>query len=156
MSTTQKNNCLSVSDIFSNTLCLTLDQLTAYVEDRLSAHERHKVEKHLIDCELCSDAVEGMTLAADSVNIKRTVNSLKSDLRARLHPRPVSSSPGRKTWRMVTVPVAAVLLVCVISVFYSVLKRPSADALFSQYFEPYPNTVPLMRGDSQSGKWNWR
>ena len=155
MSTTPKNNHPSVSDIFVNTPCLTLDQLTAYVEDRLSAHEHHEVEKHLIDCELCSDAVEGMTLAADSATIKKTVTSLKSDLHARLHKRPALSLPKKKSWRIVTVPVAAIVLVGLISILYTVLQKPSTDVLFSRYFEPYPNTVPLMRGESPSGRMEW-
>ncbi|GEM_PF-2170369 len=155
MSTTPKNNHSSVSDIFANTPCLTLDQLTAYVEERLSAHDRHEVEKHLIDCELCSDAVEGMTLAVDSANIKKTVHALKSDLHARLHNRPVVSLPRKKSWRIVTIPVAAVVLIGLVSILYTVLQKPSTDVLFSRYFEPYPNTVPLMRGESPSGRMEW-
>jgi len=155
MSTTPKNNHSSVSDIFSSTSCLTLDQLTAYVEDRLSAHEHHEVEKHLIDCELCSDAVEGIALSTDRANIKKMVHGLKSDLHDRLHNRPVLSLPRKKFWRIATIPVAAVVLVGLASILYTVLQKPSTDALFSRYFEPYPNTVPLMRGESPSGRLEW-
>lgn len=49
------------ADIFSETDCPSQDQLLAYVEGKLSPAERHEVELHLQDCELCSEAVEGLS-----------------------------------------------------------------------------------------------
>jgi hypothetical protein len=48
------------SDIFTETACPSQEQLMAYVQDQLSPEERHKVELHLADCEMCSEAVEGL------------------------------------------------------------------------------------------------
>ncbi len=49
------------ADIFTETACPSQDQLLAYVKGELSASERHEVEMHLQDCELCSEAVEGLS-----------------------------------------------------------------------------------------------
>lgn len=48
------------ADIFTETTCPTQDQLLAYVEGKLSPAERHDVELHLQDCDLCGEAVEGL------------------------------------------------------------------------------------------------
>lgn len=39
--------------------CLTEQQLFDYIDGKLTAPEMHRAEKHLLDCELCSDALEG-------------------------------------------------------------------------------------------------
>ncbi|QNF32727.1 TonB family protein [Adhaeribacter swui] len=42
----------------------SLEQLRLYQqEEELSARSRHQVEKHLLDCELCSDILAGMALS---------------------------------------------------------------------------------------------
>ena len=41
---------------------LTLVQIKNYLEDRLDPKTRHKVERHLLDCEFCKDAFEGYQL----------------------------------------------------------------------------------------------
>jgi len=42
--------------------CLTEQQLFDYIDGKLSAPEMHLAEKHLLDCNLCSDALEGLEL----------------------------------------------------------------------------------------------
>jgi len=44
--------------IFSRVRCFNKDQLPRYVEGRLTHVEKHLLEQHLVNCELCSDAVE--------------------------------------------------------------------------------------------------
>ncbi len=39
--------------------CLTEQQLFDYIDGKLNATEMHLVEKHLLACEMCSDALEG-------------------------------------------------------------------------------------------------
>lgn len=45
--------------------CLTQDQLFGYLDGRLSPVEMHAVEKHLLDCPFCSDALEGLEKVSD-------------------------------------------------------------------------------------------
>jgi len=44
--------------IFSRVRCFSKDQLPRYVDGRLTHMEKHLLEQHLVNCELCSDAVE--------------------------------------------------------------------------------------------------
>ncbi len=47
-------------NIFSETGCIPHEILWKYRQGKLSASEKHAVEVHLTDCELCSDALAGM------------------------------------------------------------------------------------------------
>ncbi len=42
----------------------------AYLDNKLNPKERHLVEKHLLDCELCSDAMDGLEMLGDRNRIK--------------------------------------------------------------------------------------
>lgn len=44
--------------IFSRVRCFNKDQLPRYVDGRLTHVEKHLLEQHLVNCELCSNAVE--------------------------------------------------------------------------------------------------
>lgn len=44
--------------IFSKVRCFSKDQLPRYVDGRLTHVEKHLLEQHLVNCELCSSAVE--------------------------------------------------------------------------------------------------
>lgn len=52
--------------IFSNTTCISKETMLRYINKQLSKSELYKVEKHMLDCELCSDAYEGMQFATNS------------------------------------------------------------------------------------------
>ena len=45
---------------FNNDIHLTSEELVAYVHGNLSNREMHRLELHLINCELCNDALEGI------------------------------------------------------------------------------------------------
>lgn len=51
--------------IYNSTECLSEKMLFDYIDNKLSQKERHIVEKHLLDCEMCSDALEGLELVKD-------------------------------------------------------------------------------------------
>ena len=52
--------------IFSNTTCISKETMLKYINHQLSEKELHEVEKHMLDCELCSDALEGIRYAENS------------------------------------------------------------------------------------------
>jgi hypothetical protein len=51
----------------NNNTCIGIEQLQKYHAGKLNAKERHVIEDHLLDCELCSDAVSGYALLPFSV-----------------------------------------------------------------------------------------
>ena len=48
-----------MDDIFKKRTCLTKAEIERYLTGKLSQDERFDIENHLLDCELCSAAVEG-------------------------------------------------------------------------------------------------
>jgi protein TonB len=51
--------------IFSETDCLSEQTMFDYIDKKLSERENHIVEKHLLHCDLCSDAIEGLEVVKD-------------------------------------------------------------------------------------------
>lgn len=49
--------------------CLTEQQLFGYMDGTLSYPEQHAVEKHLLDCDFCTDALAGLELVTDRTRI---------------------------------------------------------------------------------------
>ncbi|MES2397052.1 MAG: energy transducer TonB [Bacteroidota bacterium] len=60
--------------IFTETDCISEQTMFDYIDKKLSARESHSVEKHLLHCELCSDALEGLELATNSRERIATIN----------------------------------------------------------------------------------
>src|SRR3954471_18715089 len=50
----------SDSKIFQTSSHLSTEHLLNYLRRNMTAKEMHEVERHLTDCELCSDALEGL------------------------------------------------------------------------------------------------
>jgi len=45
---------------------LSVDKLYRYMEGKLPAAATHEVEQHLLDCDLCAEALEGLSLVPQS------------------------------------------------------------------------------------------
>src|ERR1051325_4736277 len=71
-----------LNKIFEHTDCLSEDKLTKYIAGKLSPAEKHEVEKHLIDCEMCSDAVEGLSMISD-----KKISAVTSELNQKIQNR---------------------------------------------------------------------
>jgi hypothetical protein len=56
-----------LNKIFEKESCLSPETITHYIDGTADKEARHKMEKHLIDCELCSLALEG-TIAIPITN----------------------------------------------------------------------------------------
>ncbi|MEC5143711.1 zf-HC2 domain-containing protein [Chitinophaga sp. 212800010-3] len=79
------------NDIFVTTGCPSQQQLLDYVQGKLSPEEQHEVEMHLADCELCSDALEGLSAIKEKEKIPGWIIEMKwgllKKLRRRYRPR---------------------------------------------------------------------
>jgi len=62
--------------IFNETGCIRKEQLLRYRDQKLSSSEQHEVEEHLVDCGLCSEALEGLLLISNTA----TLDSLQHDV----------------------------------------------------------------------------
>lgn len=128
-------------NIFASSECLTLDQLTAYVENNLPKAERFRVEKHLVDCELCSDAVEGLASSSDLGVERRIIYALSRKIRKQFAKAPALQKTARLYYA-----IAAVIIFGIIALPFLFTRSQLHESLFVEYFEPFPNTVPIVRG----------
>ena len=91
---------------------LSQDQLMRYQQERMDDAEMHRVERHLLECELCSDALEGMELLS-AKQAEHALHDLKGRLAARLGEQKSTSRP--LYWQ---IGVAASVLLLAGAVFY--------------------------------------
>ena len=49
----------NIEKIFENTSCISTEMLEAYAKNELSADEKYAVEKHIVECDMCTDVLEG-------------------------------------------------------------------------------------------------
>ncbi len=99
-----------VHNIFSETGCLRQDALTRYRGNKMSALEKHDVERHLIDCELCSDALEGLALVTSASVIDEVRKSVSEQTYDR------KSAVSYPTGRLLLV-AASISIVALLSYF---------------------------------------
>ncbi|SFW23303.1 tetratricopeptide repeat protein [Chitinophaga sancti] len=62
MSSNLENND-KILKIFSTVRCMSRDQLPRYLDGRLTDLEKHLLEQHLVDCDLCFDALQTLSQA---------------------------------------------------------------------------------------------
>lgn len=69
----------NTNHIFNKGECLTQEQLNDYINGQMSSAEKNRVEKHLIDCDMCADELEGLSLLKEH-NYKKSVSEIENKL----------------------------------------------------------------------------
>lgn len=59
----------NINKIFKKRTCLSAAELEGYARNTLRPRERNQVERHLLDCELCSEALEGFLESGKEINL---------------------------------------------------------------------------------------
>jgi TonB family protein len=93
---------------------LSLQLMHAYLEETLPEKQMHQVERHLLDCALCADAMEGLSFINNPSQADESVNYLKRKIRKRSLREPVLKRKKKKTpllWRHMSVAAATIVLV---------------------------------------------
>jgi TonB family protein len=108
--------------IYSASDCITEQTMFDYIDGKLSSKEEHVVEKHMIDCELCSDALEGLRL----VKNRNVIGKINEDVRTR-----ISTSDGRKPIdvRFLLSAAAGILLLAGGVFFFKLLTSPDKEKM---------------------------
>lgn len=78
---------LSNIQMFLPSGCLSFEASRAYLEGQLDIDQRSEVDAHLSHCDFCKDAVDGLLLAQESVDINSLVGSLNTALLKRSEER---------------------------------------------------------------------
>lgn len=126
--------------------CLSLIELEHYVSGTISDDQILDIENHLLDCPLCSDAIEGFEpIIAAQEDISHDLSSITKQLEQKTasHDDPVVRSPLQLNWLN---RVAAILLLGIVgyAVFYYYTES-LPERLADQYFILPPNKYAAMR-----------
>lgn len=139
--------------LFTQDGCITDTAMTAYLNGKLSHSDQHKIESHLLDCELCSDAMDGLQLIKDSGKLPGIFTELKDEIH--------SKSNGGEAKVRVMIPwqfaAAIALIVCSTALLFIFLPKQNQEQIFSEEYKPYPAETtpaplptPLSQNDSIS------
>jgi tetratricopeptide (TPR) repeat protein len=129
--------------IFRPTACVSHEELRQYLSGRMSREGLRRVEDHLLDCPLCSDAVEGCEEAG---------NHLTDDLEdfeafsRKLPGQPTTAKvrqlqPGGYLRQAMA--VAALLVVGAVAYFSFDKAVPNGPKLYAKYYDAYENDIPI-------------
>ena len=130
---------------FSQKSCLTQEQMNDYIEDRITDKERFLIEKHLIDCDLCSEAIEGLRQLSGMAETEACMEILGDRIHTQLSGLKKSKPTNKPTWQ-ITYAIAAILILGLASVLTLFNEKSLEQTLFAEYFKPYPNTIRVLRG----------
>jgi tetratricopeptide (TPR) repeat protein len=133
-----------VHNIFSDTGCIRQDVLISYRDQTISANEKHEVERHLIDCELCSDALEGIAMVSSTAVIDDVRNRVKEQTAGKRGTSNFSST------RMMLI-AATISIVVFLSYFtWQQFEKDVAPKNILTHVESDKNELPVERSTSPS------
>jgi hypothetical protein len=121
--------------IRSDRKCLSKEELINLVQ---YPEERYGVEDHLLNCELCSEAVDNLLKDPGAVH---NINSLEQEIKIKYNAG--IRRPNRYYWYYSS---AASLLLIILS-YFIFFSTGHNEELFSEYYKPYPNVIPMVRGE---------
>jgi tetratricopeptide (TPR) repeat protein len=101
------------TNIFNESQCLTNDEMLKYISGQLSKEDKQRVERHVADCEMCNDELEGMILMKDRKKLNEIITILNTKIihSANSVPYKVKSSQKFTIIRITAIAASAVLIV---------------------------------------------
>ena len=99
--------------IFLETDCIPEHTMFDYIDKKLSSKESHSVEKHMLHCELCSDALEGLELTKN----RELINDINLKISERIA-TPITESGKIVFYYKIIASVAASILLLIGGLFF--------------------------------------
>jgi hypothetical protein len=115
--------------------CLSSQEMLDYTQGILSTQEQHRFEKHLLDCEFCSDALEGIQMMDNPNSLLAIEEELNLEIDAITSEEEDIEVKVLFPWRM-----AAAIVLIFISTFtlWMVIPKNNTQELASEKLVPYP------------------
>lgn len=127
--------------IFIETDCISEQTMFDYIDKKLSARESHSVEKHLLHCELCSDALEGLELTGNRARIAAINQKVREYIAPKKETRLISFN-----YKLIISIAASVLLLIGGIFFFNQFSKKEEMAEFKSKnavsFKPEPPPPP--------------
>lgn len=110
-----------------------------YVRKELREEEKTLVENHLLQCNLCFDAAEGITSLDSGSDASFFLDDLKDDLKLK-----INAGFSLRRFKFYISAAALFLIACsAVLIFFG---ESNSIKLFKEYYKPYPNIIPMVRG----------
>ena len=118
---------------------LSVEQLENYLSDKLGDVQRHLVEKHLLSCALCSDAMEGLADNIVPTALSEDLTDLDRRLKERINEKKKGGPIAWPYYRAAAV-VLLLMLSGVVFYFMSIQDQPQDSGLAVEQQEPAPTS----------------
>lgn len=128
----------NMSNLPPTTPCLSSQEMLDYTQGILSPKEQHRIEKHLLDCEFCAEAMEGLAVMENPNELLNIEEELNFDVDAMVASEDDDQESNVKVlfpWRI----AAAVALIFVSTLtLWLVLPKNNVQDLALENTKPYP------------------
>ena len=118
--------------LFQNHECISEQEVRDYINEKLTDERRFFVENHLLDCPLCSDAVEGYELMMETPVLNTSAPTME----------PVKVVDFQRSFWMRTAAALALLLVALFGLYQ--IGGNSDEHLFADAFIPYESDLSVI------------
>ena len=103
---------------------LSLDTILLYNQGKLSPMDMHKVERHLLNCELCTDATEGFSGIGGKQDVHKSVEELKKRIGQQVSPE--AAEQKSNAFRYIGIAASIIILLSITYIFID--RNAPADA----------------------------
>ncbi len=127
--------------------CLSLDVMMDYLHGKLDKSAMLQLEKHITDCELCSEAMEGLETEGNLESVPFLIGDMKDEFTSKNLSGNQSIESKGTIYYLYRLTAAAAILVIAVGGFFFIQKsmnKTSPDDLnniYAQYYQPYPNVI---------------
>jgi TonB family protein len=145
---TSKNNTYQ---LFGPSGCLTLETMKRCRFNTLTPQELKPVEEHLVMCEFCSDAMEGVELVSDKNKLESIVTEINGKLRKEMENKTRFRNRGYifVSNRILYFAIAAsvIILIGLYSYFQFIVTNPKQPDLVSETYQIVEIPIPKNEKD---------
>ncbi len=126
---------------FKPAACVSQEELRQYLSGDMNRQGLRRVEDHLLDCPLCSDAVDGFEASGEhATDDVEDFDSFRRKLPLTSTDNIRQLQPGSGLRRAIA--VAAVLVVGAVA-YFSFSQAPTGPELYAKYYDNYENDIPV-------------
>ncbi|MEO1513808.1 MAG: hypothetical protein AAFV95_02305 [Bacteroidota bacterium] len=129
--------------IFQPDRCLSQEDIRRYLREELDEDTQYQLENHLLDCPLCSDAVEGYATHYNFEEDKQ-LEELQTHFSSAPKPAKATVAKERSLWPRLAAAAAAVLLLT--TAIWQYANHQAEENLYLAYHESFvPENLSAIR-----------
>ena len=126
---------------FKPTVCVSQEELRQYLSGDINRQGLRRVEDHLLDCPLCSDAVDGFEATGEhATDDLDDFDSFRKKLPVAPNGKVRQLQPSGSF--RVAIAIAAMLVVGAVG-YFTYFQSPTGPELYAKYYDNYKNDIPV-------------